>query len=284
MKYYLKSIKANGRLLLMIMAINLCIDLLVFASSLPNAEMKGYWVPTAICLVITVGVMLLFIALICVITKKNIECYRLLDEKGPCPELIEAYARARKYKLSARDHCVLASYYLAMDDPDGADSELAVAGQLQMYDVVTKVYYSELFTETRIEQRRFPEAAVMYNNYLSINGEYCRSHPGALAVEHYSNGALFQAMNGNMQGAMENLNAMEKSIKRTRKFAFTRNTALMGVYLIMRDYANADSIKDMMLKDIDTFDGFDLICDKQLVMHDIVSMQKTFDERTGDTY
>ena len=58
----------------------------------------------------------------------------------------------------------------------------------------------------------------------------------------------------------------------------------MGVYLIMRDYVNADSIKDRMLKDIETFDRFDLKSDKQLIMQDIRSMQMMFDERTWNIY
>ena len=77
---------------------------------------------------------------------------------------------------------------------------------------------------------------------------------------------------------------MEKSIKKIRKLAFSRNTVLMGVYLIMMDYVNADSIKDRMLKDIETFERFDLKSDKQLIMQDIRSMQMMFDERTWNKY
>ena len=52
----------------------------------------------------------------------------------------------------------------------------------------------------------------------------------------------------------------------------------------MRDDVNADSIEDRMLKDIETFDRFDLKSDKQLIMHDIRSMQMMFDERTWNKY
>ena len=283
MKNYRSYFKANLKLLLSVLGIMLLFDAAIIMSGIENRFNGEFLISMIIFLGVTAAVMALLCMLIVRTANKMIPVAKIIDEKGMCPEAIEKYRQLHP-KMGAKEHCVLASYYLAMEDTDSAENELTAAGQLQMYDTVTEVYYSELFTQMRLKQRRLYEAALMHNNHLSVNRAYCKAHPGAIAVEHYSNGALLEALNGNMGGSMDNINAMEKSIKKIRKLAFSRNTVLMGVYLIMRDYVNADSIKDRMLKDIETFDRFDLKSDKQLIMQDIRSMQTMFDERTWNKY
>lgn len=278
MKYYRYYLRANRGLILCVLWICLSIDLIIFGADIPNVDVDGYWLPIFICLGVTVFIMAALLLWILLAAKKNRKVLEILDKQGPCEELVQAYKQAHP-KLNAAGHVTLASYYLAMDRFQEAEYELSTAGSYVMADVPTKAFYSEVFIEMRLRQRRFDEAIIMYNNYNSVLETYCRSNKNGICVDHYSHGALLYAYSGNPSAAMLCIRKMEKTIRKKRELAFTRNTALMGVYLIMGDFANADNIKNMMLKDLEEFDEFTFDSARELLRKEIGDMTELLDPR-----
>lgn len=278
MKTYRSYFKANRMLLLSVLIIMLAFDGIIIMSGLENGFNSDFMISMIVFLVITVAVMAFVCILIIRGANKMIPVAELMDEKGMCPEVIDKY-RQLNPKMTARNHCVLASYYLSMDELEAAENELVKANGLTLYDVMSKVYYSDLYVSLRMRQRRFADAAVMYNNYDAIAQPFCRSHAGPIAVNHYSHGAVLYALNGNFTAAMDLINLMDKSVKKQRYLAFTRNTSLMAVYLIMGDFANADQIRQRMLTDLETFDEFDMKVYKSLTYKDIETTSQLFDRR-----
>ncbi len=279
MKYFRYHLKVNKKLLLYALVFSLCIDLIIIGADLKNVGIEGYWIPIIACLATTVVVMLFVLFLIYRISKKNEPVFDIMNEKGLGDELIAVY-RQRNPKMTPMNHIVLASYLKVMDRLEEAEYEIAAAGSYNMVDVYTKAYYSESFIDLRILQRRFDEAIIMYNNYNSLMNAFCRSHKNnPLCVMHYCSGAVLYAYSGDFRSAMICIQSMDKPAGKTRKFAFSRNTALMGVYLIRGDLDNADNVKNMMLRDVEDFDGFDMKYEKQLVLRDIEKISKLFDPR-----
>ena len=278
MKYYRFYLKANRKLLLCMLGIILSIDLLIFAADLENMGVDGYWKPLLISLGFTVLTMLILIGLIVFKVRKDMDFLKLYDRLGPCQETIELYRRKHP-KMRVIDHLVICTYYKAMGDLDEAERIISFVSSCVMPDIRTRAYYSEILLGLRIHQRRFQEAAVIFNNYNSMMSVYCRSNPGAIAVEHYSHAALMYAMSGNINAALDAISLMDKSIRRERQLAFSRNTALMGVYLIGGDYRKADELKTLMLRDVKDFDGFLFESNRGIVLKDIESIETLFDPR-----
>ena len=222
--------------------------------------------------------MLVVMFLIYRVSKKNEPMFDVLNEKGVCDELIAVF-RQRHPKMTPIHHVLLGIYFKIMQRYDEAEYEISVAGNYFMADITTKAYYCCAFISLRIRQRRFDEAIIMYNNYDSMMTAYCRSHKNALCVDHYSQGALLYAYSGDFQSAMVCIQSMDKAVRKNRMYAFTRNTALMGVYLLMGDYSNADSVKSMMLRDLPECDAFDMKFQRDLALDDIESTSAIFDPR-----
>ena len=278
MKYFKYVCKQNIKFLAICMLFSLCIDLVVIAADLPNIDVKGFWVPIVISLIITVVVMCIAMAFIYRLYKKNLPLLRCIDEKGITNELIDIY-RQTFPKMGAMNHIVLASYLKAVDRLDEAQRELDIAGRYVMADVRTKAYYSEILIGLRIRQRRFDEAIMIYNNYNQMMESYCRSNKDSICVQHYANGALLYAYSGNFDAAMVCVRKTEPAVKKKRAFAFTRNTALMAVYLIQGDLRSADNIRNMMFADLQTFDEFDFEAYRKLSYKDIEEITMLFDPR-----
>ena len=278
MKYFKYVCKLNTKFLMTCLLLSLSIDIIVFAIDLPNINVKGFWVPILISLVITVVVMCIALAMVYRVYKKNLPLFKVLDEKGICDELIDTY-RSVFPRMNAMNHIVLASYLQALDRLDETQQELDIAERYVMADVRTKAYYSEILIGLRIRQRRFDEAIMLYNNYNQMMEAYCRSNKDAICVQHFANGAVLYAYSGNFNAAMVFIRKTEATVKKKRAFAFTRNTALMAVYLIQGDLRSADNIKNMMLADLQTFDEFDFEAYKKLAYKDIEETEKLFDPR-----
>ena len=278
MKYYLYYIRANRHILILTLLICVFIDLCIVVADLPNAGVKGFWIPVLIALGLTVLVMgFLLIVIFCFYIKSRSEL-EIMDKSGVCEELIQAYKHNHPRPNSV-NRLVLASYYMALERLEEAERELTIVGASIMTDMSVKGLYSELFVSMRIHQHRFDEAILMYKNYENVMEVYCRSHKNALNIEHYANGAVLYACSGNFEAAMECIRRSEKAVKKERYLAFTRNTALMSVYLLAGDYAKADEIKNMMFRDLETFDGFPLGGHKKLAYKDIADAQKLYDPR-----
>lgn len=278
MKFYRYYLKANRRLLLYCLGIMLSIDLLIFAADMSNAGIDGYLTPILISLGLTIITMLLLIAVILRKAKKFKPFLELYDKKGPCPETIQMYISMHP-KPRVIDYVSIAAYYNAAGDVDNADRFIATAGTCVMVDIRTRAYYVQVLLSIRIRQRRFQEAAVIFNNYNSMMTTFCKSNPGPVALDHYGHAALMYAMSGNINAALEAIGLMERSIRRDRQLAFTRNTALMAVYLIGGDLRRADDLKEMMIKDVREFDGFLFESNRDVVLRDIQVMQELFDPR-----
>lgn len=278
MKYFRYHLKANKTLIGAALWLSVAIDALVMACCVQYIGREGFWVPIIACLVITAIVMLAVMFLIYRISKKNEPMFDVLNEKGVCDELIVVF-RQRHPKMTPIHHVLLGIYFKIMQRYDEAEYEISVAGNYFMADITTKAYYCCAFISLRIRQRRFDEAIIMYNNYDSMMTAYCRSHKNALCVDHYSQGALLYAYSGDFQSAMVCIQSMDKAVRKNRMYAFTRNTALMGVYLLMGDYSNADSVKSMMLRDLPECDAFDMKFQRDLALDDIESTSAIFDPR-----
>ena len=278
MKYFRFHLKANKKLLLYALWFSLCIDLIIIAADLGNIGVEGFMVPIIACLAVTALIMLAILFIIYRGSKKNEPQFDMLEQKGVCDEFIDFY-KQRHPKMSPINHVILGTYLSILGRYDEAEYEISIAGNYFMADVMTKAYYCCAFIMLRIRQRRFDEAIIMYNNYDSMMTAYCRSNKNAICVDHYSQGALLYAYSGDFQSAMVCVQSMDKAVRKNRKFAFTRNTALMGVYLLMGDYSNADSVKSMMLRDLPECDAFDFKYEKDLVRNDIDEITQLFDPR-----
>lgn len=280
MKYFRFHLRSNIKLLLYVIVFSLCMDLIVFASVLPNADVQGYLKPVIISFGITVISVLIWLFLIYCLSKKNEPLFDVLNEKGVCDELITVY-RQRHPRMNPINHVVLGMYLKSMGRFEEAEYELSFAGNSYMADVNAKAYYSEALINLRIYQKRFDEAIMLYNNYSSMMNVYCRRsiRNPSVCMMHYANGALLYAYSGDFNSAMICIKDMEKIISKQRKYAFTRNTALMGVYLIKGDYRSADNIKSLMLKDLEGYDGFDMKYEAQAAFKDINDVANLFDPR-----
>lgn len=278
MKYFRYHLKVNKKLLLYALVFSLCIDLIIIGADLKNIGIDGFLVPIIACAVTTAVCLLFVLFFIYRISKKNETMFDILNEKGVCDELIAVYRKSHP-KMTPIHHVLLGIYFKIMQRYDEAEREITIAGNYHMADVTSKAYYCCAFISLRIRQRRFDEAIIMYNNYDSMMTAYCRSHKNALCVDHYSQGALLYAYSGDFKSAMICIQSMDKAVRKNRIYAFTRNTALMGVYLIMGDYNSADNVKRMMLRDLSEFDEFDLNYQKDLVLKDIEITSRLFDLR-----
>ena len=278
MKYFKYCLKVNRKFILSCLILSLSLDIVVFCIDLENVGVNGFWRPVIISLIITVVVMCVVMAFIYRLYKKNLPVFKVLDEKDFTDKLIDTYRMAFP-RSTAMNHIVLASYLKALDRLDEAQQELEIAGRLQMLDIRTKAYYSEVLISLRMRQRRFDEAIMIYNNYNQMMEAYCRSNKDAVCIQHYANGALLYAYSGDFNSAMVCIRKTEPAVKKQRKFAFTRNTALMGVYLLRGDMRSADDIKNMMLTDMQTFDEFDFEAYRQLTYKDIEEITMLFDPR-----
>ena len=107
MKYFKYVCKLNTKFLMTCLLLSLSIDIIVFAIDLPNINVKGFWVPILISLVITVVVMCIALAMVYRVYKKNLPLFKVLDEKGICDELIDTY-RSVFPRMNAMNHIVLA--------------------------------------------------------------------------------------------------------------------------------------------------------------------------------
>ncbi len=278
MKNFKYVCKINKKFFALCLLMSLSFDLIVIGADLPNINTDGFWRPIIICLCITVIVAFIALLFVYRVYRKNRDFLRLLDQKGVCDELIDAYRRTYP-NMSAMNHVVLASYLSALDRMEEAQQEMYAAGTMAMVDVRTKAYYSEIMISLHIKNRRFNDAITIYNNYNQMMEAYCRSNKNAVAAEHFAHGAVLYAYSGNFDAAMICIRKTEPSVKKDRSLAFTRNTALMGVYLIMGDYRSADNIKSLMLKDLETFSEFDFETFRALSYKDIEETQMLFDPR-----
>ena len=278
MKYFRLHLRANKLLLRSVIIISAAINIIILMIDMSNFGEDTFILPIVIGLIIAAVLISLILLLILGHSKRNEPIYDILNEKGVCDELIEEYKK-RHPRMTAVQHVVLSNYLKVLGRYEQAEYELSIAGNNYMADATTKAWYSEGFIDLRIIQRRFDEAIIMYNNYSSMMNAYCRSHRDAITIEHYAHGALLYAYSGDFNSAMVCIQSMDKPLRKNRKLAFTRNTALMGVYLIKGDLANADKVKSMMQNDAEVFDGFDLKYEKTLVLKDIDNISELFDVR-----
>lgn len=279
MKYFRFHLKTNSKLFIYVIGFSLCMDLIVFAASMSNVVVEGFLRPVIISLCITVLSVLIVFFFIYRLSKKNEPFFDLLNEKGACDELLVMYRQLHP-RMNPINHVSLASYLTVMGRYDEAEYELSFAGNSYLADILTKAYYSESLIDLRIRQNRFDEAIMLYSNYSSMMNAFCRSRKNtAICILHYANGALLYAHSGDFNSAMICIKDMERFISKERKFAFTRNTALMGVYLIKGDYRSADEIKSLMLKDLDNCDCFDMKYESEFARQDINDTVNRFDPR-----
>lgn len=278
MKYFRLHLRANKQVLKSVIIISVAINIMILVIDMNNFGEDGFIWPIVIGLLIAAVLISLILLLILRESKRNERLYDILNEKGVCDELIEAY-KMRHPRMTPMQHVVLSNYLKVLGRYEQAEYELSIAGNYYMADAMTKAWYSEGFIDLRIIQRRFDEAIIMYNNYSSMMNAYCRTHKDAISVEHYAHGALLYAYSGDFNSAMVCIQSMDKPLRKNRKLAFTRNTALMGIYLIKGDLANADKVKSMMLSDAESFDGFDLKYEKALILKDIDNISDLFDVR-----
>lgn len=278
MKYFRYVCGINKKFIALILLFSLCIDLLVFTADLQYVGTKGFWVPIVICLAITLVAALICFSLMWMIYKRNKPVFEVMDKPVLTDELIDVYKRCYP-NMTVKHHITLSSYLRALGHIDEAETEIMTAGQCVMADVTTRAFYSEGLISQRILQGRFNDAILLYNNYNPMMEAYCRSNKNSLAVSHYAHGALLYAYSGNYDSAMICIRNTEPAVKKDRALAFTRNTALMCVYLMMGDYRNADSIKNMMLRDLETFKDFTFESHRSLAYRDIDIFTAMFDPR-----
>lgn len=279
MKKYLYCFRENKRLLVGTLIVCLSIDLCLLLASLPNSNVQGYLIPVFLCLGFTAFIMVSLMLFTFIEARRNRRIIEIMDTQGPCEELVEAYKR-RYRRLSSLNHSVLAMWYITMGNMQQAQYELTLSGNFNIIDEATRAYYSEAFVEMKIRQKRFNEAIIMYNNYNVFMESYCRRNKNEISIIHYAHGALLYACTGVFDSAMMCIRKMTKIIKRNRELAFARNTALMGVYLIMGDFSSADEIQRLMLKDIDEFNEFTFESYRALARKNIKEIQDLFDPRT----
>ena len=171
MKNYRSYFKANLKLLLSVLGIMLLFDAAIIMSGIENRFNGEFLISMLVFLGVTVAVMALLCMLIVRTANKMIPVAKIIDEKGMCPEAIEKY-RQLNPKMGAKEHCVLASYYLAMEDTDSAENELTAAGQLQNL-AVQKVVNLQVSQYTGLQLLRkgvtasgVPQAQVVFHRKL----------------------------------------------------------------------------------------------------------------------
>jgi tetratricopeptide (TPR) repeat protein len=181
--------------------------------------------------------------------------------------------------MRAVHHVVLASYYMNMNRTDEAQRELYLASLGKMTSDFIKAFYLQILINVKIIQGCFDEAAKIYSDNRQTIQSYCDNHNDVYSAALYGIGAILCAKQGKFDEATALLDKTEPAIQRDKELVFNKNISLMIVYLIKGDVQTADKIKQDLLRDLQTFSGFELGSSKMIYTNKINNAQMRYDPR-----